>query len=56
MDGVVLTDDERNHGGSIASCGLQALDQFLDLPDFDVLLGFVRLGITHLGSCGRFKC
>jgi hypothetical protein len=43
------TNDERNHGGSISSGRFESLDQFLDLPDLDVLLGLVRLRVTHDG-------
>jgi hypothetical protein len=51
----VLTNDERYHGGSISSCCFEALDQLLHLPDLDVLLGLIRLGVTHLGGRRRFK-
>lgn len=43
------TDDERNHGGSIASSGLKALDQLLHLPYLNVLFRFVRLCRAHGG-------
>jgi hypothetical protein len=42
-----LTNNQGNHGGSISPGSLQALDQLLDLPDFDVLLRLVGLGVTH---------
>jgi hypothetical protein len=38
---VGLTDNEGDHGCAISSCRLEALDEFLDLPDLDVLLCFV---------------
>jgi len=45
------TDDERNHGGSISTSGFKTLDELLDLPYFDVLLGLVRLLLfTHVGG------
>lgn len=44
-----LTNDEGNHGGSIATRGFQALDQLLHLPNFNVLLGLVGLGVAHDG-------
>ena len=31
--------DKRNHRRAISSGFLQALDQFLDLPDLDILVG-----------------
>lgn len=45
------TDDERNHGSSISAGRFKTLDQLLDLPDFDVLLGFTGLLLfgTHVG-------
>ena len=52
---MLLTNNEGNHGCSIAASSLQALDQLLDLPDLDVLLGLVRLGVAHFGCWGRFK-
>lgn len=30
------TDDQGNHGSSIAACGLKSLNQLLDLPDLDL--------------------
>ena len=58
-DGAVkaLTNDERNHGRSISAGGLEALDQLLDLPDLNVLLGLVvLLLVAHVerggASCG----
>ena len=47
----VHTDDERNHGSSVATRLFKALDQLLDLPYLDVLLCFVRLWVTHDGGC-----
>ena len=47
---TILTNDERNHRGSISSSSLQALDELLHLPDLDVLLGLVGLGVTHVGG------
>jgi hypothetical protein len=52
---TVLTNDQRNHGGSIASSRFQAFDQFLHLPDLDILLCLVGLGVTHFDRLGRFK-
>jgi hypothetical protein len=49
------TNDEGNHRGSISSRCLEALDQLLDLPDFDVLLGLVGLGVTHIDGGRSFK-
>ena len=49
-DWVGLTNNEGNHGCSIATSGFQALDQFLHLPDLDILLGLVGLGVTHDGG------
>ncbi len=46
----ILTNDEGNHGGSISSGGFQAFDQLLHLPDFNVFLGLVCLGVTHVGG------
>ena len=43
------TDDKRNHRGAISSGGLQTLDQFFNLPYFDILLRFIRLGRAHVG-------
>jgi hypothetical protein len=42
-----LTDNERNHGGSISPGSLKTFDQLLHLPDLDVLLRLVGLGVTH---------
>jgi hypothetical protein len=47
---AVLTNDEGDHGGSISSSGFQALDELFHLPDLDVLLGLVGLGVTHFGG------
>jgi hypothetical protein len=33
---VGLTNDERDHGGSISSGGFETLDQLLDLPDLNL--------------------
>jgi hypothetical protein len=45
------TDDERNHGGSVTTGLCQALDELLDLPHFNVLLGLVGLLLfTHVGG------
>ena len=53
---VLGRDDEGNHGGSIAAGGFQALDELLDLPDLDVLVGLVALAGAllfggHFGGC-----
>ncbi len=37
------TNDEGNHACAIATGGLEALDQLLDLPDLNVLLSLVGL-------------
>ena len=50
-----LTNDQRNHGGSISSSRFQAFDQFLHLPDLDILLRLVGLGVAHFDRLGRFK-
>lgn len=44
------TDDERDHGGAVTTGLFKALDEFLDLPYLNVLLGLVRLGVAH--DCG----
>jgi hypothetical protein len=45
------TDDERNHGSSVTTGLCQALDELLDLPHFNVLLGLVGLLLfTHVGG------
>ena len=46
------TNNERNHGGAIAAGGFKTLDQLLDLPDLDVLLGLVGLLVLP-GRHGR---
>lgn len=46
---VIRTNDKGNHGRSITTSRLQTLDQFLHLPDLDVLLG-LRIRIAH--DCG----
>lgn len=46
----VHTDNERNHGCAVTTRLFKALDQLLDLPYFNVLLGFVRLRVTHDGG------
>jgi hypothetical protein len=50
LEGKELTDDEGDHRGSIASCGLEAFDQLLYFPDLDVLLRLILLGRcrTHI--------
>lgn len=48
--GRARTDDERDHAGAVATGGLEALDELLDLPYLDVLLGVVRLRGTHDGD------
>ena len=52
---TVPTDDEGDHGGSISPCGFQALDELFHLPDLNVLLGLVGLGVTHFGGRWRFE-
>lgn len=45
------TDDEGNHGSSVTTGLCQALDELLDLPHFNVLLGLVGLLLfTHFGG------
>lgn len=51
---ALRTNDERNHGRSIAPGGFQSLDELLDLPDFDVLLSLIGLRVTHFGGRWRF--
>jgi hypothetical protein len=43
----VLTNNEGNHGGSISSGRFQALDELFHLPNLNVLLSLVCLGVTH---------
>jgi hypothetical protein len=50
----LLTDDERDHGCAIAAGSFKTLDQLLDLPDLDVLLGVV--GLLLLRRHGRGVC
>jgi hypothetical protein len=45
------TDNEGNHGCAISTGGFKTLDQLLDLPDLNVLLGVV--GLLVLGRHGR---
>lgn len=52
---TILTNNEGNHGCPISSSGFQAFDQLLHLPDLNVLLGFICLGVTHFGGIRRFK-
>jgi hypothetical protein len=47
---ALLTNDEGDHGGSISSSSFQALDELFHLPDLDILLGLVGLGVTHFDS------
>lgn len=49
VDAESLTNDKRNHRGSISPSGLKALDKLLHLPYLDVLLSFVRLSRAHVG-------
>lgn len=51
IDGARRTDNERDHGGTISTGGFKTLDQLLDLPDLNVLLGFTRLALL-LGTHG----
>jgi hypothetical protein len=51
----VVTNDKRDHRSSISSGCLQTFDQFFDLPDFDILLRFVGLGVAHFDRWRRFK-
>ena len=48
-----LTDDQGDHGGSIPPSRFQALDQFLHLPDLDILLRLVGLGVAHVDGRRR---
>lgn len=45
------TDNERNHGGTISAGRFKTLDQLLNLPDLNVLLGFTALSLL-LGTHG----
>ena len=45
--------DEGNHGRAISSGLLQALDQFLDLPDLDILVGGCVFGHCDLRFVGE---
>ena len=47
--------DERNHGRAISSGFLQALDQFLDLPDLDILVSMLSC-VTHGCLLSMFRC
>lgn len=50
------TDDKRDHRCSISSGSLKPLDELLDLPYLNVLLGFIRLlGRTHVGRVRRYR-
>ena len=42
-------DDEGDHAGPISSSCLQGLDQLLDFPDFNILVGVLRI-LTHVDS------
>ncbi len=45
------TNNQRDHGSSISSSRLQALDQLLHLPDLNVLLSLAGgLRVTHVGG------
>ena len=47
------TDDERNHAGAIPAGGFKTLDQLLDLPHLNVLLGLAALPLGLGGhGCG----
>ena len=46
------TDNERDHGGTISAGGFKTLDQLLDLPDLNILLGFTGLSLLLLGTHG----
>ena len=48
--GEAHTNDQGNHRGAVAASHLEALDQFLDFPDLDVLLRFVGLRSGHGGG------
>jgi hypothetical protein len=45
------TNNERDHGGTISAGGFKTLDELLDLPDLNVLLGFTALSLL-LGTHG----
>lgn len=51
LTGERRTDNERDHGGTISAGGFETLDQLLDLPDLNVLLGFTTLALL-LGTHG----
>ena len=43
----MLTNDQGYHGGSVPSSSLKTLDQLLDFPYLDILLGLILLRGTH---------
>lgn len=51
IDKEKRTDNERDHGGTISAGGFKTLDQLLDLPNLNVLLGFAALALL-LGTHG----
>ena len=50
---VGRTNDEGNHGSSIATSGFKTLDQLLDLPDLNVLLRLSLLLLLLGAHFGR---
>lgn len=52
-DLVLRRDDEGNHGGSISAGSFQALNELLDLPDLDVLVGLGAGALLFGGHDGR---
>jgi hypothetical protein len=54
--GRARTDNERDHAGAVTAGGFEALDQLLDLPYLNVLLGVVGLRLLRRhgrgGGCG----
>lgn len=45
------TNDEGDHGGSIASGSLKTLDELLDLPDLNLSAAIVSFDILHQVCC-----
>lgn len=45
---AALTYNKGNHGRSVATGSFEPFDEFFDLPDLDVLFGFIWLWSTHI--------
>ena len=53
---VILTNDERDHGGPIPSRSFETLDEFLHFPYFNVLLRLIGLWSAHIDRSQCPKC